>query len=307
MRHLLILSLFFLAASCSESGVVPDGTLGEPEYDLPRGEPGSLDALIYEFHERYGTFVLYDFPERDIRWEWRSSWRNFYVPVAPGNERYVQRLLTFLQDGFFGNYSDKFLRMNLKYKIFMVERVYSWLKEDENTLVNLQVKDDGMVLGGCGTQMDDFTEEKWAQIRNEVEATFITGLYKAAAAKPLRFEALRPPGIYFREQTDPEGIYPNDSYTFYSVGYVRGKDFGTGRGSWLAPEKEQDFADFIVLLIQTPRTQLTTIMTRFDRMRERTMALVPYLNEVIELDVVATQNLNCPDDPLPAGFFENFK
>ena len=58
-----ILMLCFLgwaAFACSDD-LATDESLAEVGYELPQGEEGSLEALIYDVYERYGTYVLYDF------------------------------------------------------------------------------------------------------------------------------------------------------------------------------------------------------------------------------------------------------
>ena len=42
-------------------------------------------------------------------------------------------------------------------------------------------------------------------------------------------------------------------------------------------------------------------------MLERAVALSPYLQRVLSLDLAAMQNANCPEDPVGADYFKNLK
>ena len=42
-------------------------------------------------------------------------------------------------------------------------------------------------------------------------------------------------------------------------------------------------------------------------MLERAVALIPYLQRVLSMDLEAMQNANCPNDPVGADYFKNLK
>ena len=68
MAIYIMLALFLSGmASCgSEDSINPIPELGNPPFDLPRGEEGSLEELIYSVYEKYGSFVLYDLIRRSF-------------------------------------------------------------------------------------------------------------------------------------------------------------------------------------------------------------------------------------------------
>ena len=57
MAIYIMLALFLSGmASCgSEDSINPIPELRNPPFDLPRGEEGSLDELIYSVYEKYGS------------------------------------------------------------------------------------------------------------------------------------------------------------------------------------------------------------------------------------------------------------
>ena len=61
----LFLSLCLLA--CSEENGVGNVDPLEPDYILPQGKSPADDRII-ELYNQYGTYVLYEYLERDFNW-----------------------------------------------------------------------------------------------------------------------------------------------------------------------------------------------------------------------------------------------
>jgi hypothetical protein len=310
LKYLSIAAAVLLVTRCSERELSVDPRLGEPLYHIGDGEPGSLDAIVREFNQRYGSFVIYDFAERDIRWTWTGHWYSWYTPMKAGNEAYAARLLTFLKENLYERFTDEFVRKNLSYKIFVVDSVCSSVSFSSSSLINVAERQNGMVLGNAGPQIDGFTDAKWNEIRGDAETIFINGLYNSAPSKPSQFISLRDQNLLIPGNTatlDPLGEYPSQRYRCYMAGWIKGMmPRPTSAESYLKPEEPQDFANYVLFLIQTPATEVGHVMERFPRVRERVLAIVPFLADVLGMDVIATQNINNPDDPMSKDFFQRF-
>ena len=296
------MSIICALTACSED-ITIDETLEEPIHAISPGEPGSADELIYEFYERYGSMVYYDFTEDFIRQEWTSLWTGSYVPVQKGNEEYVKKMLTFLQENLFNNYTDDFVRKNLAYKIFFVESCTANSLSDDP--VDFTASEHKYIIANVGPQMDDFTDTKWNEILNAVFNEFIMSIYNSATLKPTEFLNLRSSSILIFPAEDPLGEYTDSEYACYTEGYIRTMLI-LGQPSTLRPEEPQDFSDYLTMLTTSTKAELTNLLTRFDLVRNRALALVPYLNNTMGINVVETQNKNCPQDPIPEDFFSQF-
>ena len=310
MKHRnIIIGLLLLAvcslSACSEDDITADETRGEPAYVLSPGEPGSVEELIYEFYERYGTYVYYEFDDVHLRYEWTSPWSVYYVPVQPDSEEYVKRMLTFLQENIFDNYTDDFVKRSLVYEIYLVDSCKT--ATYTSSYSDIAVSDHKYVIANVRPEMEDFTEERWNEIRNAVFNQFVLGFYNAAPIKPTEFIALREEGSFIDDddQEDPLGEYSNMDYSWHLIGFMGPKVMAWGP-TMLYPDIEVDFADYLTMLTTSTKTELTNLLTRFERVRERALALVPYLNNTLNLNVVETQNKNCPEDPISENFFSQF-
>ncbi|MBC5622589.1 hypothetical protein [Butyricimonas hominis] len=291
--------------SCSEDDIVPKD-LSNLQYELPRGEPGSLEEMIYGVYERYGTYILYDFDESVIRTRWTLKWSGWYAPVKPGNEERVKKMVTFLQENLFNGYTDDFVRRNLVYYIFLVDSVQPPLS---SKYPDMAVDDHRFIIANIGVQLDDYNDARWTSLRTDLISNFTLGFYEAASIKPTQFIASRTPGMSLgipSKNMDPLGEYDDYTYMFYLEGFVKWKNLAHGNSNSLTPDEAQDFADYITFLTNNTKTELTNVFNRFERMKERALILVPYLNNILELNVVATQNKNCPEDPIPENFFSQF-
>lgn len=301
MKYSIILSclLAWTAFACSDDLAV-DENLAEIGYDLPQGEAGSVDALIYDIYERYGTYVLYDFDEQDIRVEWKGDWNNHYSPVPEGSEQYIRQTIEFIQAELLDGYTDDFVRRNLVYRIFLVDSIYSNFYDDEQT--GFSAREHGWIIGNVGPRMAEWTDEDWSELKTTLTTEFTSAFYDAAPVRPTQFLAMRYTESIPMDLEDPLGEYEAQRYTMYTYGYIRGWSVGSNE-TWLDPDEEQDFADYVTFLTMTPATELMHVLERFENVRERAKVLVPYLDTTLGLGVVATQNKNCPDDPIAEDYF----
>ena len=311
-RTFLISLLIFMTCgfiACSEDDIKVDESLTESLYPLSPGEPGSVDELIYQFYERYGTCIYYKFEEQQIRYGWTSKYTGDVIPVKPGNEEYVRTMVTFLQENIFENYEDDFVRGALVYNIFLVDSCTRY-SANGDYLDFIGDYDHKYIIANVGPQLDDWTDADWRALRDAVYEVFVTGFYNAASVKPSEFISLKEPGLtlpFDEKYEDPLSEYESMVYSFRLKGYMSPTyNTLTGLPTYLYPDEEEDFRAYLNTLTNSTKTELTNILTRFERVRERALVLVSYLKNILNLDVVATQNQNCPEDPIPENFFSQF-
>jgi hypothetical protein len=135
---LYILSLFVLGAmftlnGCkkSEETLTPSDTTDT--YSIPQGS-NAFDQTIVANYQKYGTYMLYKFTEKDVYWT-PTGWKKpvagtggFWSPgaeVEASDEAYIPAQLTLIQNNWFSFYSDKFLKKFLPVKIMLCKKVDS--------------------------------------------------------------------------------------------------------------------------------------------------------------------------------------
>ena len=113
--------------------------------------------------------------------------------------------------------------------------------------------------------------------------------------------------IFAPWENDPKNEYSPNVYTFRTHGYIKSKANRTGSETVFVPDAQLDVSDYINFLTGTTKTELNHVFSRFPKILERTIAIVPYLTDILGLDIVKMQNTNCPDDRVEADFFKNLK
>lgn len=323
----IVLSSFLLTFfSCSKDNEM-DETLGKPQYDLPQGAPGSADALIYETYQKYGTYILYDFSVNDTDFLWTGQWGIVYTPAdVSGDKEYIKKVIEQIKMAVFDKFEPEFISKNFPYQIFLVNELKS-----NNKVINMASNGyDAIAIGNVGPAMDKYDENDWRDFRNEFNTLFTMFYYGNLDERPEEFTSLLYDGFAFDIIIEDDALYsylftdakylplmyyydgedPNENgylISCYNSGLVQG---GYHPMPWnLAPEENQDYADFVSFLTTKPASYQALVfgVKEFDLLRQRALLLYDYLTKVADLDVVATQNLNCPDDKLPIDFFENLR
>lgn len=107
-----------------------DSDLGKIEvpgtdYTLPQGGNTEADKTIVGLYEKYGTYFLYDFTEKDFLWTLVNTSTlgdNIYRfdPIDAGD---VTPFLGVIQNAWLCNYSESFLKEAMPFKVFLTEHV----------------------------------------------------------------------------------------------------------------------------------------------------------------------------------------
>lgn len=146
-------ALIVLAACKKEEALTASGESGA--YTLPQGNH-DYDATIRNYYDKYGSYLLYKFNDRDSYWT-PSGWKNTAYDsvkkiwtagflVKPSDEAYIGKQLKVIDRLWFRFYSDKFLKEFLPGKILLCAAVdSSYLKYDFTTTPSTVLKIDKAV------------------------------------------------------------------------------------------------------------------------------------------------------------------
>lgn len=316
---LLLLALSAMVWNCSEEKITVDPELGHLEkYDIPlAGEPGSFQALVRHFYDEYGTYVLSDFTPLEMSYIFTSADLVTYTPIEEGFEEYAITMLTYMEETLIGTFGSEFLRSSLPTRIFLTKTLGTSGTE------TMMPRGNDYILGYIG---DNQTTSILSAFTGSLFQSFLTNLYTKSDTQPTTFFSLRavePGGRMGAWTDDPLQQFPNDNaaigdidydtyYTYFLHGFINPvfamPDLLPGWSMGGIPTLAEDFADFVTFLITRPASYIDLVMQRDDLplLRERVLVMVDYLENVFELDVIAVQNGNQPDDKLPADYFDQF-
>lgn len=314
--YLCLLPFLWLFAACSED-VTYNPELAGPLYGLEKGEPGSVDELIYNTWEYCGVYYLYDYSDYAfLVTNWSGYFNKWYAPVKEENKEMVRTVVNAIQNEVFAGMDGDYIRRNWFVRVFLCDSLCDDYDYNPDELVGTYMQnEDLLIIPNVGEVMKNYTDEDWTNWKKEFSSLLIGRLYLGATEDPTDFFDLRyknpktgkeATAIFANEwQEDPDEKYSPGVYTFRKCGYVRSKPALGSSETVLIVDRKTDVADYINFLTMTEKTELDYVWRIFPAMLERAIALIPYLENVLGLDIVTMQNANCPEDPVEVGYFKN--
>lgn len=310
----LLLVAFLLAASCSED-VNPDPGLAGPLYGLQKGEPGSVDELIYKTWESCGVYYLYKYDKYAFQLtNWSGFFDKWYTPVKEENMELVRKVVHTIQEGVFAGMDEDFIHRNWYVRVFLCDSLCDSWDYDQNKLVEYYLENEDMlIIPNVGEVMNNYLEKDWDKWKKKFSDLLISRLYLGATEDPTEFFDLRPKDKKGRDlefvfapwDEDPEGEYSPNVYTFRTMGYWKSQSSAWEDESIFVVKRQEDVGDYIYYLTDLSKEELDHTWKRFPNMLKRTKAIVPYLKNVLGLDLVNMQNGNSPEHPVPVGYYDN--
>ncbi len=304
-----------IATACTEN-LNPDPELAGPLYGLKKGSPGSVDELVYKTWEEYGIYYLYDFPEYAFQRTNFSGWfSRWYTPVKKGNEEFVRTVIHKLHNNIFKGINPEKVKKLWYVRVFLCDSLSDSYKKDKPVKFYLE-NEDMLIIPNLGDKMRNYTDKEWNAWEGAFSELFIARLFLGVSEQPEAFYALRWKDEKGKEvkwclankwEIDPEGEYSPNVYTFRKNGYVRSKPTSFGTETVIIVDRKTDVGDYIKFLTKNKKADLEHTWKRFPRMLERALALIPYLEEKLNLDLVSIQNSNCPEDKVETDYFKNLK
>lgn len=302
-------------SACSDDDVNPDPQLAGPLYGLQKGTPGSIDELIYNIWEDSGVYYLYDYGKSAFlvnNWSGSFSYNN-YTPIAETDLDVAKTAIETLYAKVFTGMDGDFIHRNWFVRVFLCDDLLDY--RDSKPSTPYLENGDMLIIHSINSEMREYTDADWEKWASNFNDLLISRLYLGASEKPTEFLSLRAKNpTTGRELTyiltsdwiaDPEERYSKNMYTFRSYGYIKSRANVLQSETINIVYEDGDVSDYITFLTKTSKEELDWNWARFDLLKQRAKALIPYLYNVLGLDLVSMQNANVPDDPVPAGYFDN--
>lgn len=279
-----LIMILFLGISCSEE-VKVNPELAGPLYGLTKGEPGSVDELIYNTWEEWGMYYLYKFEPYAFQvTNWSGYFNKWYTPVKEENTEVIRKIINHIQDGIFVGLDKSLVQGSWFVRTFLCDSLCNDYDYNPDKVVDIYLDNgDCIILAGIGDRMNNFTDEDWDKWKAELSSLLISRLYLGATEQPDDFFNLRMKKANGKEEImilapwpeDPAGKYSPNVYIFRSNGYVRSQPTGFQVETIKVPGQQMDLADYISFLTATTKTELDYNFEVFPRMLERGCCVDP--------------------------------
>lgn len=163
----LFIVLGFIA--CSEDNEIGDVPALAPEYTLPQGGSPADDRIV-AFYNKYGTYILYDYLETDLKWmqtDVNNTWTN-YSYTSP-DTHYVGDMLDLLDKIWFRFYPEEFHKKFLPYKIFLASTLTYNNGFGDVKNYNSRVVQSQMVISNCSEILTTLSDEAKLKLKRDIQ------------------------------------------------------------------------------------------------------------------------------------------
>ena len=204
---------------CAEDPAIKDIEPLTPDYELPQGESEADDRIV-EMYEKYGTYVLYDYTEKDVYYDTGIE-RGLVIYQSP-DPKYVEDMMDFLDKIWFKAYPESFNQQTLPYQIFLTKKIEG-LSASTGEVVSEKTVYSGnysFMVGKCDEKLKDLTQEELRDFKNTLQVALWDFIE--------RQEKVEFPGEFF-EVSDYTSVAVSDDET--SPDYARARGFLEGYNS----------------------------------------------------------------------------
>ena len=155
-----LVMILFLGVSCSDD-VEVNPELAGPLYGLTKGEPGSVDELIYNTWEEWGMYYLYDFEPYAFQvTNWSGYFNKWYAPVKKENTEVIRKVINHIQNGIFVGMDKDLVQGSWFVRTFLCDSICDAYDYDPEELIDTYLQNgDCIILTGVGDKMNNFTDE----------------------------------------------------------------------------------------------------------------------------------------------------
>ncbi len=302
-----------LLSACSDDKQDLSQELTGPLYGLQKGEPGSVDELIYNIWENCGVYYLYDYSPNAFQvTNWSTYFGCTYTPVSPDDMEAVRSVVSNIQDKVFTGMDMDFIHRNWYVRVFLCDELYN--SSGKAVTDPYYENADVLIIPNVNSKILEYSEEEWDKWITSFSDLLISRLYLGASVEPTEFFALRPKKANGTDLTyiltsdwiiDPDERYSKNVYTFRTYGYIKSKSNAYQSETVNIVAQQADVADYITFLTKSTKEEMDWCWAHFPLMKQRAQALIPYLYDVLELDLESMQNANVPADPVPSGYYRS--
>ncbi len=255
MKHIITPLLFLLftcivITSCSKKeATLQPSTIDEMTFILPQGN-NDYDQRILNYYNRFGSYLLYKFSNKDAHWS-ITSWDTSYK-LTPAEPAYINNQLDLLDSTFFRYYTDSTLRKYLPTKMLLC----SSLKHQATNNYNTQV-DCYYLNNSTYTFVYQNFPINWGSSRIQ----HINGVKDSAVIfrGNVNYAFLRAADVNNKIPRPVEFTILSDYTTALPFANVQTERYKRGFlvGGWPHPAQQLDWQNYIQAIVQNPYSYLS--------------------------------------------------
>ncbi|MEG2341116.1 MAG: hypothetical protein RSB69_10260 [Odoribacter sp.] len=279
-------ALVFLLIACYQDEKINPETI-KPKYEVKDShEP--VDHYIYEFYQKHGIFILYDYQDADYKWNISSLMEGYFVKQT--DKTILKEGLDFIERSCFKYYDDKFLKNYFPFKILMADSIQqmvtSQLQRDQSSLSGVSYLAIGKIRSGIST----INKDSLNYLKGEIQATLWTGLVDNEIIElPDTYWAIS--DIFYT--VNLKNLDENEKINFDKIDvkkygfWERDKAKDSGKRYCMAPNRSLDITQFINMITTHTKAEMTALMKSSNKLKDKYNLLTSHVKSVYGIDLQA--------------------
>jgi hypothetical protein len=290
--------------SCKKDPAVGTPIDLEPEYALPQGAASQeANDKIQSIYDNYGSYMLYNFTQKDYSWVQSSGNGNSAIDTAVlGDPQYVGDMIQFLDDIWLKFLPEDFKKgPGLPYRIFLCDTIKTrrngiWPPERQYLFDSVKVRGKAIAFAGMNSSLRTMTpEHKRARKNAFISVIFNYYLGNGIIDIPQSFYNMVD---YVNMPELPVSSFnPENNEAYRNRGFLPSQYLTSGMAlEWLSgayfwsTANTYDAASYIFHITSRTDEQMAPYLDNYPLIKERFDLLVNHFNTKYGIDVRAMAN-----------------
>lgn len=162
--------------SCAKDKEIGEISPLTDDYILPQGKAPEADARIVTLYEKYGSYFLYEFKQRDFDWKLvdvslgDGEMDYMAYSYTPADPMYVGDVLDMLDVVWFCFYPDDFLKKTIPYRVLLVSTLEEIdLYYEETFEKDYWIDANKIVISHCSGVLREMSGEDKRELKNVLQ------------------------------------------------------------------------------------------------------------------------------------------
>lgn len=247
-----------------------------------------VDHYIYEFYNKYGTYINYTYDTLDYQWDF-SSIRDDIFYTEQEDKDILLKGIQFMEKVFVDLYPEEFRKKFFPLKILLAKSIdEDGYYGEDNKYSDFSTP--FIALGRIKEGIENTTDEEIKITKSKLNYDFWHG-YLMANGKLTIPDAFYKISSEFHSQNirlmvttsdiDPDEVDPHDFGFFFNR---QRKPYTGGKYYW-APSREEDVEQFFEMILTHTKTELDEIMSDSQRLQDKYTILISHIKNTFNFDL----------------------
>lgn len=286
---LYILGILLLSSCYDHENI--KGEMPLPKYEVADSDD-PFDHYIFEFHQKHGVYILYDYQDIDYKWN-ISTLLNVTLRKQADRESLLQGI-HYMEKVFFNDYTDDFKKKYFPFKVLLADSIATSVKGGVNKDAAAEAGLSFMAIGKIRPGVQDIPADSLLHLKGQVQATYWSHFLLSNEILQLPEAFWKISGEYYgvnlKNVDNNSSLKPDEINTKKYGFWDRSRGEDSGVRYCMAPDKVMDIYQFIQMITTHTAEEMEALMADYDKLKDKYHLLVNHLHENFGIDIQAIGN-----------------